>query len=63
MQGLFIPESVLPKEVGDDGEAHRIEIVISTPVLISGEQFNVVKVSRDARHGVLCVTCRRRGDA
>ena len=63
MQGLFVPESILPSEIGDDGESHQIEIVVSTPITISGEQFNVEKVSRDAHHGLLCVTCRRRGDA
>lgn len=63
VQGFFVPESILPSTIGDDGEAHLVEIAVSTQVLISGETFNVEKVARDSRHDVLCVTCRRRGAA
>lgn len=62
VQGFFVPESIIPEVIGDDGEPHQVEIVATTQVQVSGETFTVEKVSRDARHGVLCVTCRRRGD-
>lgn len=53
-QGFIVPVSVIPEGV---------EIVISAPILIYGERFLVEKVSRDAKHDVLCVSCKRRGDA
>lgn len=53
-QGFFIPEIIIPEGT---------EISISSPVTISDESFSVEKISRDARHGILCVTCRRRGSA
>ena len=53
-QGFYIPESIIPESV---------EISISTPVLISGSQLLVEKISRDAKYGILCVTCRKRGAA
>ena len=53
-QGFYIPGIIIP-----DG----VEISESTPVLISGEQFNVSKVSRDSRHGILCVTAKKSGAA
>ena len=54
MQGFFVPLSVIPEGV---------EIETGVPVTISGEQLIVEKVARDSRHGILCVTARRRGDA
>ncbi|MFA6063962.1 MAG: hypothetical protein WC736_15345 [Gallionella sp.] len=54
LQGFFAPLSTIPEGV---------EITVSTPVEISGEAFVVEKISRDSRHGILCVTCHRRGDA
>ena len=53
-QGFYVPESIIPDSV---------EIAISTPVLISGSQLLVEKISRDAKYGILCVTCRKRGAA
>lgn len=54
MQGFFMPESLLPEGV---------TITQSTSVVIAGETLLVEKVSRNTKHAVLCVTCRRRGDA
>jgi len=53
-QGFFVPVSLLPE---------GLEINQSTPVQIAGEQLIVEKIARDPRHDILCVTCRRRGDA
>jgi hypothetical protein len=53
-QGFFIPEAIIPAGV---------EIAATDPVVIAGEQLIVHHVSQDHRHGVLCVTCKRRGDA
>ena len=53
-QGFFVPVKLIP-----DG----VEIKETTPVTIAGEQFSVEKVSRDSRHGILCVTCKKRGAA
>ena len=54
-QGFFIPEVLLPDGYEDLPEA--------TPVTIHDETFEVARVSRSARHEVLCVTCQRRGAA
>lgn len=53
MQGLFIPESLLPEGV---------TITQSTVVTFHGEDLVVEKVSRSPDHSILCVTCKRRGD-
>ena len=48
-QGFFVPESIIPEGV---------ELDISTAVVIAGKNYTVAKVSRDARYGILCVTCK-----
>ena len=63
LQGFFVPVSAIPSVVGDDGVAAPVTIAVSTQVVISGETMNVVKVARDSKHNILCVTCSRRGDA
>lgn len=53
-QGFFVPESIIP-----DG----VTLQPTQPVTIGSEQLIVERVSRDSRHGVLCVTARRKGAA
>ena len=51
-QGFFVPESIIPEGV---------EISTASPATISGKRLTVEKISRDAKYGILCVMCRRRG--
>lgn len=51
-QGFFVPALLVPEGV---------DIAEATPVMIAGVQMAVEKVSRDSRHGILCVTCKKRG--